>query len=233
MASGSTAMPSTARHAPAMQGGRARQIGSRLPTGRAVVGACLIVVAASGVLIAHRSASRPALDRYVVAVRSVEAGATLQADDLGTIALDLPSDVATVHADDATDLIGRVTTHSISTDELLRPSDTFDAGRFADPATIEVALDLPAANALQGVVSAGSVVDVLRTDPDQGSTEVLASGVRVSAVDAGTEGAIGSDSSARVLLAVSGVEAATALVDGARRAELTLVLPRPQGGQDG
>jgi Flp pilus assembly protein CpaB len=232
MASGTTAMPSVEQQSSTAHG-RARRIGNRLPTGRAVVGACLIVVAASGVLIAHRSASRPALDRYVVAVRSVDAGAMLQADDLGTVAIDLPSGVVAVHADDATELIGRVATHPIRADELLRPSDTFDAGRFSDPETIEVALDLPAANALQGVISAGSVVDVLRTDPDRASTQLLASGVRVSAVDGGTEDAIGADGSTRVLLAVAGPEAATALVDGARRAELTLVLPRPRSAQDG
>ena len=232
MASGSTATPSSARPS-STTSGRARRTGTRLPTGRAVVGACLIVIAASGVLIAHRSASRPALDRYVVTVRPIEAGATLRADDLGTLAVDLPPGVVAVPADEATQLIGRVTTHSIATDELLRPSDTFDAGRFSDPETIEVALDLPGANALQGVVGAGSVVDVLRTDPDQGSTVVLVAGVRVSAVDGGTGDAIGADGSTRVLLAVSGADAATALVDGARRAELTLVLPRPRGGQDG
>ncbi len=207
--------------------GRSRRLGSRPPSGRAFVGAALIVVAAAGVLVAHRSASQPPTERYVVAVHAIGAGSELRAEDLGTVAMDLPRGVAAVAEADAEQLIGRVATTGIAADELLRPSDTYDTGRFTSPNTVEVAVDLPAANALHGVIGAGSLVDVLRTDPDQATTVRLASGVRVSAIDQGDESGIGADGTVRVLLSVTGVDAATSLVDAARRAELTLVLPRP------
>ena len=209
--------------------GRTRRGRHRLPSGRAVVGAALIVLAAIGVLVAHRTATRAPTERYVIAVRPIAAGAELRAEDLGTIALDLPGKVVAVPEHRATELVGTVATTAVLADELLRPSDTFDPGRFATADTIEVAVDLPAANALQGVIGAGSVVDVLRTDPAEATTVRLASGVRVSSIDTGEDAAIGADGSVRVLLAVTGTDAATALVDAARRAELTLVLPRPSG----
>ena len=200
----------------------------RLPTSRAVVGGLLVALAAAGVLVAHRGASRPPTSRYVVATHSIAAGQTLRADDLGTIAVDLPREVSAVPAADATDLVGRVAAASIEPMELLGPGDVMAPGRFTDPDAVEVALELPPARALDGIIRAGSRVDVLSTDPDGDTTTVLATSVRVtSARDDDERDGIGSSGSVRVLLSVSGRTEATALVDATLRSDITLVLPRP------
>ncbi len=216
-----------------------------LPSGRACVGAMLVTIAAAGVLFAHRSASAPPSSRYLVATQSIQSGQVIGAEDLGSIAIDLPSQLDAVPAAQANKLIGRVARNSLSTSELLRLDDALDAGRFVDPTSVEVSLELPPAQALQGIVQQGSFVDVLATDPEPdpntgSATTVLATRVRVSSVGDGSSPAggsaegsgggasgIGVSGQLRVVLSVSGSEIATQLVDAARRAEITLVLPSP------
>ena len=210
---------------------RARLAG-RLPTGRAVVGGLLVTLAAAGVLVAHRSASQPPTTRYVVATRAVAAGATVGTDDLGTIAIELPGEISAVPSSEASDLIGRVAATALEPLELVRPGDVLSAGRFTDPESVEVSLELPPARALEGIIRTGSRVDVLVTDPDGDSTSVLATGVRVTSTGSDTEGGgggIGDSGSIRVLLSVSDTAQATALVDASLRSDITLVLPRPNG----
>ena len=210
---------------------RARLAG-RLPTGRAVVGGLLVTLAAAGVLVAHRSASQPPTTRYVVATRAVAAGATVGTDDLGTIAIELPGEISAVPSSEASDLIGRVAATALEPLELVRPGDVLSAGRFTDPESVEVSLELPPARALEGIIRTGSRVDVLVTDPDGDSTSVLATGVRVTSTGSEAEGGgggIGDSGSIRVLLSVSDSAQATALVDASLRSDITLVLPRPSG----
>jgi Flp pilus assembly protein CpaB len=204
----------------------------------------LVTIAAAGVLFAHRSASAPPRSRYLVATQSIQSGQVIRAEDLGSIAIDLPSQLDAVPANQANKLIGRVAGNSLSPSELLRADDALDAGRFVDPTAIEVALELPPAQALMGIVQQGSFVDVLATDPEPdpntgSATTVLATRVRVSAVgdgsspdggsaeESGGASGIGVSGQLRVVLSVSGPEIATQLVDAARRAEITLVLPSP------
>ena len=217
-----------------------------LPSGRACVGAILVTISAAGVLFAHRSASQPPSSRYLVATQAIQSGEIIRAQDLGSIALDLPNELEAIPAAQADKLIGRVSSSSISRSELLRPDDALAAGRFIDPEAVEVSLELPPAQALQGILRRGSLVDVLATDPEPDpstglATTVLATGVRVSSIGDGTapeqaaaEGeeasasaGIGVSGQLRVVLSVSGPDLATQLVDAARRAEITLVLPRP------
>lgn len=216
-----------------------------LPTGRACVGAVLVTTAAAGVLFAHRSASQPPSSRYLVATQPIASGQIIRAQDLGSIAIDLPSELDAIPAAQASKLIGRVASTAVSRSELLRPGDALAAGRFVDPTAIEVSLDLPPAQALQGMLQQGSIVDVLATDPEPDpstglATTVLATAVRVSSVGEGnnadgsdasgsgeSSSGIGASGQVRVVLSVSGNETATQLVDAARRAEITLVLPSP------
>ncbi len=183
-----------------------------------------------GVFVAHRSASAPPETRYLVASRDVAAGTVLTSRDLGSVALDLPNDMNVFEADRAGELIGRVASTNLTKLELVSAKDVYSEGRFAEIDSVEVALDLPAARALAGLVLPGSMVDVLSTDTNRGGTEVLAEGVRVSSVDESRTAAIGSSGAVRVVLSVNGSETARALVDASLRAELTLVLPRPTPG---
>ncbi len=199
----------------------------QLPPRRAIVGGALVALAALGVFVAHRSASAPVSTRYLVASRDVPAGTVLTEGDLGSVALDLPDDMDVIDADRARELVGRVTKTGLSKLELVSGGDVFAEGRFADSDSVEIALDLPGARALAGLISAGSVVDVLATDTEQGRTQVLAAGVRVSSVGESRAAAIGSSGAVRVVLSVDGTETATQVVDASLRSDLTLVLPRP------
>ena len=201
----------------------------RLPSGRALVGGMLVTVAGAGILVAHRAATQPPTTRYVIATRAVATGEMISPSDLGTIALDLPADMAAIPADDASDLVGRVVAAPLSELSLVRPADVLEAGRFVDPESVEISLDLPPARALDGIVQDGDRVDVLATDPDSDGTTLLASGVRISSVVDETGGGIGASGTVRIVLSLPSTERAELLVDAALRAELTLVLPRPVG----
>ncbi|HTO01667.1 MAG TPA: SAF domain-containing protein [Microthrixaceae bacterium] len=201
----------------------------QLPPRRALIGGALVALAAMGVFVAHRSASTPPQTRFVVAARDIAAGTVIATEDLGSVALDMPDDIAAVNADDADDLIGRVASTNLSPLELVSSGDVYATGRFAEADSVEVAIDLPGARALAGIISAGSLVDVLSTHSDQGGTELLAAGVRVSSIGEARSGAIGASGSVRVVLSVEGTDTARALVDASLRADLTLILPRPGG----
>jgi hypothetical protein len=205
---------------------------NRLPGGRATAGAALIVIAAAGVLVAHRSASAPPDSRYVVVARDLEAGHVLARADLGTLAADLPSGVRAVPAAEAGALLGRVTRTSLSELDLIRPTDVVEPGRFTRPGSVEVPVAVDAARAPVGALRTGTRVDVLATDPEGEGTQVLATDVLVVGVDDDGEGAIGDSSGIRVRLAVDGADTATGVVDAAVRAQVTLVLPTPREGGD-
>lgn len=199
----------------------------QLPPRRALIGGALVALAAMGVFAAHRSATSPVETRYVVAAREVPAGTALTRADLATVALDLPDDMNVIEGERADQMLGRVTTTSLTKLELVTESDLFAKGRFARSDSVEVALDLPGARALAGLAAPGSLVDVLATSDDEGGTVVLAKGVRVSSVDESKSRAIGSSGAIRVVLEVDGTDAARAVVDASLHADLTLVLPRP------
>ncbi len=198
----------------------------RVPSGRALIGALLVVAAAGGVLMSHRSATQPALQRYLVPSRDLPAGHSIAADDLGAIGLDLPAELGVLPAELADDVTGRVLRHGVAALDLLRPGDLLESGRFNGPGQLEVALDLPAARALAGSVGVGDRVDVLVTDPSAVGTTTLTRAT-VVAVDGDEASGIGTTSNARVRLSVSDPTTAELLVDAAVRSELTLALPAP------
>lgn len=209
---------------------RTRTRSTWLPTGRAVVGAVLVATAAAAVLITHRSASQPPTTRFVVVTRELQAGQAVGADDLGTVAAELPADVSAIAEQDAERLVGRVARTRLEPMDLLRPDDLHEAGRFTTPDSTEVAIELPPAAALLDTVEVGDLVDVLSTDPNAEGTTTVARGVRVSAVHGDDDDGIGTSGTVRVRLGVDDAAIAEALVDAAVRTELTLTLPRSGTG---
>lgn len=205
---------------------RLRRWTARAPTGRAMLGAALVVLAAAGVLVAHRAATRPPTTRFVIVTHDVAAGTTLEADDLGTLAMELPHSMAAVRADDARSLVGDVTLHPLRAFDLLRRSDLTDRVGATDAGSVEVPVEVDRGRSLGGAVHAGTRVDVLSTDPDGAGTVVLARNALVVAVEQG-EGGIGSTGGSRYRLAVPDPQTATEVVDASVRARLTLVLPDP------
>lgn len=197
------------------------------PTPRAVVGGALVATAAIGVLLSQRAATAPPTTSYVVAVRSVPAGSTLTAADLGTVAAQLPADLSAVEKADADHLIGRRTRVALGQMDLVREGDVFEEGRFGETAANEVVLDLPPAAALHGVISVGDHVTILSTDADTTGTTTVASDVLVTGVQSQDEDAIGLDGGIRVRVGVPDIQTAQAVVDASIRSDVTLVLPAP------
>jgi pilus assembly protein CpaB len=197
-----------------------------MPSSRALVGGLLVLAAAAGVLSAHRAASAPPTTRIVVVTRDLDAGEEVRAEDLGTVAAEIPDDVAVVWADSAEQMVGRVTRTSLQAMQPLRPADVFESGRFGGGRRVEVAVDLPPAQALAGSLRTGDTVDVLATDPNAVGTTTVVSGAVVSDVDHDAD-AIGGSGDVRVRLAVADHGTAEALVDASRRTEVTLALPAP------
>lgn len=186
--------------------------------------------AVAGVLVAHRAASQPPSDRFVVVTSQVDAGSTLRSEDLGTVAAQLPDGVSAVPSERAEQMVGRVARVGLEPMAMLRDDDLFDHGRFTPPATTEVVLDLPPSRALLGTVRVGDRVDVLSTDPNGQGTAVVAAGVTVTEAGADHDGgSIGSASTVEVRLGLPDGVSAASLVDAAVRTELTLVLPSPRG----
>ena len=199
-----------------------------MPTTRAVVGAILIAVAGSGVLMAHRAASAPPASRYVVVTADLAAGSVVKASDLGTLAIDVPAGLNVVPARDVRRVVGRVTRTELTELDPLRSDDLFERGRFSSPGSVEVGVEVKPARALAGAVKAGDVVDVMSTDPDGAGTTTLTTGATVVSVSGRSDGAsIGTSSTLSVRLALDDGTVAPDVVDAAVRAQITLVLPSP------
>ncbi len=204
----------------------------RLPSNRAVIGGLLVTVAAAGVFVTHRSATTPPTTRYVVLTRTVEPGSAITGDDLGTVALDLPGDLGVVPAEDIDGVVGRTAATRLDELDLLRPGDLFEDGRFTDAGSVEIAVELPAARALDGTIVVGDVVDLLSTDPAGSGTSTVATGVRVSGVDAPEGSGIGADGDVVVRIALPDRTSAEEVTDAAVRTEVSLALPAPGGSGD-
>jgi Flp pilus assembly protein CpaB len=135
-----------------------------LPSGRAVVGGLLVIIAAVGVFAAYTQASAAPRTRWVVAKRNIQVGQRLTAEDLGQIAINLPE---TMHSrvfteSGAQSLIGAVAIAPIARAELIEASDV----RRAEAGLIvpeEISFAVSADRAVAGTLQPGERVDVLAT----------------------------------------------------------------------
>lgn len=219
-------MPTSPPSIPGLRGGRTRDL---LPGGRALIGSILVVASAAGVLATHRAATAPPDERFVVATRPVSAGSILSADDLGTVALALPSGMEAVPAEHADDLIGSPARHDLREMDLVRRDDVGPSDSGPEAGSTIVPVEVPRARALLDSVHAGSRVDLLSTDPDGSGTAVLAAGVLVVGVDDRGSDGIGASDRVGYRLAVPGADTASAVVDASVRSELTIVLSANAG----
>lgn len=201
-----------------------------LPSSRALVGSLLVVIAAAGVLAAHRGATSSPTTRYVVATRDIPAGTQISTGDLGSVAIDLPSNVGAYAVTDADDVVGTIARHDIAEMDLLRPADLSDPATTPDAASVIVPVEVESARALADSVHPGSRVHVLATDPDGAGTVVLATDVLVVAVGEDDQQGIGVSGTEVFRLALPDSQVATAVVDASVRQQLTLVVP--EGGAD-
>lgn len=171
-------------------GADARSIRPRvgLPSGRAVVGALLVVLAAVGTFAAYLSSTTPPTTRYVVVTDPLRVGETITEADLSArfdlVALDLPDEqrdrlVRDVQIDQ---LVGSIVVADVAVDDLLAASALSLAGDA--PAGVSVSFSISGDRAFAGRVDVGERLDLLGTFGP--TTRVVARDVRVIDVVSGS-----------------------------------------------
>lgn len=198
---------------------------------RAVIGAALLTLAAGGVVFSHRAAQQPPSQRYVITVGEIATGESITAEDLGTVALDLPDAVDAIPAEEVDQVIGRVAGHSVGPSGLVRESDLLAPGTFEHRDEIQVAVSLDPARVPLGAFAHGDVVHLLRTTAD-GVTATLTTDARVTRIGDGEGGdpddsGIGGGSPVRVHMTVPDIGQASEVISASVTEELTIVLPAP------
>jgi Flp pilus assembly protein CpaB len=195
----------------------------RLPSGRAVVGGLLVALAALAAFVAAKGNDRGPTHSYVVAAHDLVAGTRLDAADVRTVAMDLPDGVAGRAFTDLAAVTGRVTVSSLADGELIQVS-TVVAGDAADP-RYQLSVPVERSRALDGLVSAGELVDVMATygTGGDGETLVVVRGAEVLRVDQGQRGALTSGNDLIILLAVRTADDALAVTHAAQAGKVTLV----------
>ncbi len=201
---------------------------------RAVAGGALVTCAAVGVFLTHRAASEPPQSRFLVAMEDIPAGATISADNLGSVAIDLPSDVAAINASDADDLIGRTVARAIPMASLISRGELLEHDRLPTADSVEVTVEVERARSPLDALAPGDPVHLVATDPAGSGSRVLTSEARIASIDgaSGSDG-IGASGTASVRLSLPDLDSATAVIDADVRQELTLVIPSPAASLDG
>lgn len=188
-----------------------------------MLGALLVTCSIVGLITAHRAATAPRLEGWLVATTDIAAGSRIEAADLGLTQLDLGDVVARGAFRDPDAVIGRVALASIRKGEILQRGTVGDPRLQAGPAR-RVTVALPRARALDGALTAGSRVDVLATTAEPGTTTVITREALVVSTGGGTDG-LGSTGEVTVSLVVTDETAATAIVDASVHGTLTLISP--------
>jgi Flp pilus assembly protein CpaB len=204
----------------AVDGDRRRTIARPvLPSGRALVGALLLAVAAVGTFTAWQQASGTPATSYAVARRPLDPGDRLRPDDVRLVPLDVSARLAARAYTRPEDLIGRVALGPVAADELIQ------RGQLSDTAStvpvVEVSFALPRDRALDGRLHSGDRIDVFATYDDR--TEEVVHGVLVVAVGGADEPSLTPDPQVTVTLALEEVHRRAALVHAVRAADVTLV----------
>lgn len=117
-----------------------------LPSGRAVVGALLVTVAAVGAFAAAGRGDGGPRESYMVVARRVEAGTTVSAGDLGLVPMQLPAVAAANAVRSASAVEDAIAIHSLEAGDVLSVHDFVVApavGGEALGAIHELALPVP------------------------------------------------------------------------------------------
>lgn len=211
----------------------------RLPAGRAVVGALLLMASTVGVYGAYLDARSDPDTRYLVASVEVLPGTRLaDADAISArfeaVPLELVPELAerTFLLEDASSLIGRQVVAPLAPGELLTRSAVVADGSVPDAET--VSFPIAAAAALDGAVRVGERIDVLATYRlGEGYTAYVVRGVPVLAVGGEAGGGVGGAGRSELVLtvAVADPRSVQALVHAVQTAEITVA--RSTSGVEG
>jgi pilus assembly protein CpaB len=160
-------MPATKNLPPAARRsvGRSRS----LPSGRAAIGALLVVMSGLGLATATRKATAEPSTRFAVATRDVPAGNTLQASDIQLLTMKLAPNVAQRSFTNLSLLVGAVSTNSLSAGELIQYSAVQKGG----PELRAMSFPIDAARALNGRLDPDDRLDVVATNNIDGTDKTL------------------------------------------------------------
>ncbi len=211
--------------------------GRTLPSGRAAVGALLVVLSGLGLTEAARRATAEPTTRFVVATREVAPGEVLTANDVRLETMQLSAQVAGRSFSDSGVLVGAVTVGPLGVGELIQSSLVQRGG----PALREMSFPVDSARALNGTLDPGDRIDVVATFGSSSSgakTATVLSGLQVLSVSGDMLDA-GEGSTIVVTVAIAEAAQQVVLAEAVNTAELFLVRandnldPQIVGGADG
>ncbi len=173
------ARPTSTKH----QVGRGRS----LPSGRAAIGALLIVLSGLGLTVAAQKATAEPTTRYAIATRDIDPGQLLTSTDIRMVTMRLAPPVARRSFATDVPLIGAVTVSPLSAGELVQSSAVQRGG----PSLREMSFPVEAARALNGNIDPGDRIDIVATHDsvDGKRTDTVLSNMQVvSVLGVGSEG---------------------------------------------
>jgi hypothetical protein len=196
-----------------------------LPSGRAVLGAVLVVTAGIGTFATASARHEADRARYVVVTRSVAPGSRLVASDLALRPLGLDADTAPQAFRDPAALVGAVALGPLGAGQVLPRAAVAlpgDAGRELPP-TNELTVAVPAERLPPGL-RRGETVAVLATTGTGGDARTLVTvqGARVLGVGE-TDATVAGRGTARLTLALPDPADVLETAHAAHTAELSIV----------
>jgi hypothetical protein len=192
-----------------------------LPNGRAVVGACLMTVAAAGAFLSYTGAARGPTTAYAVVDGPADAGTALDASTVRFVPMELAEEVAAGAFVDLSELRGRLLVTPLLDGDLIQLSAVSAPDAGPEPAH-EVALDVPRGAAVDARITAGDLVDVYATY-NTSTTELVIERAEVVQVPATTDGALTDGLEHVVVIRVLTADDVPAVVHAARAGDVTLV----------
>ena len=197
-----------------------------LPTGRAVFGALLVIVAAVGTFALATGRDDGPHTRYAVLVREVSPGARLKSSDLELRTMVLDEGVRARAFTDIDSLVGAVALTPLAEDVLVQSSQIVPAPRAGDAdiaTTHEFSLPVPR-DRTPPALHRGEGVTVLATygSGSEASTLVTVHNAIVLAYDTDSD-TVGGRDSGRLTLAMSDPNALMATAHAAQVADITIV----------
>lgn len=197
---------------------------------RALVGGLLVSASVVGLLLAYQSAQGGDATAWVIARRSIPAGATIMLDDLALAHGNLPDQVDAGLFADHRDVVGSVARAPIGRDQLIARSNVAEPAAITGP-NRRVSLELPSAAALGGRLNAGEPVDVVAVRDGESPAHLVAEGAEVVSVSAPGETEFSSAGSDRLLvtLITEDADEATAVLDSHANGGVTLIAPAERG----
>ena len=186
-----------------------------LPSGRAVLGALLVTLAALGVLLASRLGDDATFQDVVVARQDLAPGAVIEADDVATIRIRLDEDADWVINDPA-EVVGNLVVGPVAQLEFLQRSNVVESLPDSIPSGLAVvSVDLDPDHAPPSLAP-GELISIYETGTDGETTRLIADRVLVVSYDTGGET---SSSSAVLRLAIADGDVAAKLVRAAALAD--------------